>query len=506
MVQRNLSRRFSSQDAAFFYSDTDEAPLNVGFVGIFEGAIPFGRFIESVASKLHLVPRYWQRVVSPPFNIGRPTWEYDPNFDIRRHIHRLRIEPPGTDSQLADLAAGLYAGRLDRGKPLWEVYMVEGLEGNRTGMIAKTHHCLVDGVSGIELLTVTLDVSQDPPPSPPPHEPYEPPPIPDGSTLFFDAIWDNVTEGLGRWANFQKALVDLAMGGDTNSARNVAQALAVAIPYFAVPTAPAPFDGTFSGGRKLACTEVSFPEVRAIRKACGGTVNDIVLAMLGGALGRYQEMHDEPTQGRAMRVLTPVNVRREDERGALGNHIAMLLVEVPVGMSDPVERLRTITERTERLKRAHVADGIESVANLLLSMPAPLGAMLGAAGPPPNTVANIICTNVPGPMIPLYTVGHRMLSGYPMPPPLWGMGINCGVMSYNDKLYFGLVADAQAAPDVERLKEFLDQSYVELKVAAGVDWSEPSETAAVVEERSRRPGAASAALRQTMTVPIQRLT
>jgi WS/DGAT/MGAT family acyltransferase len=504
MVQRNLSRRFSPQDAAFLYFDTDEAPMNVGWVGVFEGEIPFDTFVASVASKLHLVPRYRQRVIPPAFNTGRPTWEYDPNFDIGRHIHRLRIEPPGTDRQLADLAARLYAGRLDRGKPLWEVYMVEGLEGGRTGMIAKTHHCLVDGVSGIELLIVTLDVSQDPPP-PAPSEPYEPPPIPGRSTLVFDAIWDNISEGLGRWAGFQKALVDLSMGGDTIGARHVARALEVAVPYFAVPATPAPFDGPFSGERKMACTEVSFQEVRDIRRACGGTVNDVVLAMLGGALGRYLEMHGEPTEDRAMRVLTPVNVRREDERGALGNHITMLLVEVPVGMSDPVERLRTITDRTGRLKSAHVADGIESVANVLLSMPAPIGAMLGGVGPPPNTVANIVCTNVPGPMIPLYTVGHQMLSGYPMPPPLWGMGINCGVMSYNGRLYFGLVADAQAAPDVQALTDFLDQSYVELRVAAGVDRAEPSEPAADAE-RSRMPEPAAEELPQAASTPVRRLT
>jgi WS/DGAT/MGAT family acyltransferase len=489
MVQGTLSRRFGPQDAAFLYFDTDAAPMNVGAVAVFEGQVPFDEFVASVASRLHLVPRYRQRPMPPPFNIGRPTWEYDPNFDIRRHIHRLRIEPPGTDSQLADLAARLYAGRLDRGKPLWELYMVEGLAGDRTGMIAKTHHCLVDGVSGIELLMVTLDVSQSPPPVSPPSEPYDPPAIPDRLTLLTDAMFDNAMEGIQRWSNLQKAFVDVILGGDTRGVRNVAHALEVAIPYFAMPSASAPFTGSFSGKRKLACTEMSFQEVRDIRRACGGTVNDVVLAMLGGALGRYLEMHGEPTEDRVMRVLTPVNVRREDERGALGNHIAMLLVEVPVGMSDPVERLRTITERTTRLKRAHVADGIESVANVLLSMPAPLGAALGSLGPPPNTVANIICTNVPGPMIPLYTVGHRMLAGYPMPPPLWGMGINCGVMSYNGRLYFGLVADAQAAPDVDRLRDFLDQASVELRIAAGVDKAAVTEaaqrTGQAVEEPSR---------------------
>jgi len=501
VVHSTLSRRFGPQDAAFLYSDTDAAPLNVGSVGIFEGEIPFDTFVESVASKLHLVPRYRQRVVSPPFNVGRPTWEYDPNFDIRRHIHRVRIEQPGTDSQLADLAAKLYAGRLDREKPLWEVYLVEGLEGGRTGMIAKTHHCLVDGVSGIELLMVTLDVSQNPAPPPPPSGPYNPPAIPDRLSLFFDAIWDSAAEGVERWAGFQKALVDLTMGGDTTRARHVARALEVAIPYFAVPASPAPFNGPFSGERKLACTEVPFQEVRDIRKACGGTVNDVVLAMLGGALGRYLEMYGEATAGRVMRVLTPVNVRREDERGALGNHIAMLLVEVPVGMQDPVRRLQTITKRTEELKRGFVADGIESVASLLLAMPAPLGAMLGALGPPPNTVANIVCTNVPGPMIPLYTVGHQMLAGYPMPPPLWGMGINCGVMSYNGRLYFGLVADAQAAPDVERLRDFLDQSYVELRAAARV--RREADSTELAEQR--RAGAAARQSGETVSASAGRL-
>jgi WS/DGAT/MGAT family acyltransferase len=264
----------------------------------------------------------------------------------------------------------------------------------------------------------------------------------------------------------------------------------VAIPYFALPAAPAPFDGRFSGERKFACADISFQEVRDIRKACGvGTVNDVVLTILGGALGRYLTMRGERTQDRVVRVLTPVNVRREGEQGALGNHIAMLLVEVPVGIADSVELLHIIADRTGKLKRSHVADGIESLANVMLSMPAPLGALLGTIGAPPNTVANLVCTNVPGPMIPLYTVGHRMLAGYPMPPPLWGMGINCGVMSYNGKLYFGLVADAQAAPDVDRLRDFLEQSYVELRVAAGVaraaEAERPEQAAEPVAESGR---------------------
>ncbi len=242
----------------------------------------------------------------------------------------------------------------------------------------------------------------------------------------------------------------------------------IAIPYFAVPAAPAPFDGPFSGERKLVGSEVSFQEVRAIRKACGGTVNDVVLAVLGGALGRYLLEHGETIRDRDMRVLTPVNVRREDESGSLGNHIAMLLVEVPVGIADPVKRLQSIIERTGNLKRSHAADGIETIADALLRMPAPLVSAFAALGAPPNTVANIVCTNVPGPMIPLYTVGHRLLTHYPMVPPLWEMGINFAVTSYDGMLYFALTADAQAAPDVDVLNECLKQAYIELRAAAGV--------------------------------------
>ncbi len=468
LTPRPLRRRLSPQDAAFLFFDSEEAPLNLGAVGIFEGEIPYDRFVENVLSKLHLVPRYRQRAVPAPFNVGRPTWECDPDFDIYRHIYRVRLPPPGSDEQLMDLAARVHQGRLDRSKPLWEIYFVEGLQGGRTGMVSKVHHCLVDGVAGIELLMITLDVSPEPAPTPPPAEPYEPPPIPGWSSLFVDALLDGLSERLDRWAGMQHGLVDLALGGDITRARRVRRALEVAIPYFALPVDRAPFNQPLSGQRKLTGSDFSFDEVRAIRRACGGTVNDVVLAVLGGALGRYLELRGQPAVGRLMRILTPVNVRRQDESGAMGNRVSMLLVEVPVGPGDPVERVRVIAGRTGPLKRGRVADGVEALADALLGMPAPLVAAFAAVGPPPNSVANMVCTNVPGPMIPLYTVGHRMLAGWPIVPLGWEMGIGCAVTSYNHRLYFGLMADARAAPDVHRLKELLDESYMELRTAAGV--------------------------------------
>jgi WS/DGAT/MGAT family acyltransferase len=463
-LNRALTRRLSPQDSAFLRFDTDETPMNIGSVGIFEGRIDFDRFVDSVNSRLHTVPRYRQKIVPAPFNAGRPTWEFDPEFQITEHIHRLRIDPPGTDEQLISLAAQLYTGRLDRNKALWEIYLVEGLEEDRTGIFCKVHHTLVDGVSGIELLMVTLDLVPDPPPPGPP-PPFEPPPVPDRLSLMLDAILGTASEQLDRWAAFQQDAADFVLG-DPGHVRTIARALETAAPYLARPMARAPFNQPLSGERSLACTAVAFEEARAIRKACGGTVNDVVLAALGGAMGRYLQSHGEPTSGCTVRVATPVNVRREGDQGSLGNRISIVLVEVPVEKMDPVSRLHTVTQRTEQLKRERIADGLEALADAVLGLPEPFMAGIGLLRAPPNTVANMVCTNVPGPMIPLYTVGHPMLAIYPMAPLAWEMGAGCAVMSYNHRLYFSFLADTRAAPDVGRLRDFMVESFIELRQAA----------------------------------------
>ena len=489
MSAGDFGRRLSSQDASFLYFEKEEAPLHIGSIAVLEGDVSYERFVESIEKKLHLIPRYLQRVVPAPFNIGHPTWEWEPDFDIRRHIVEVEIPSPGNDEQLIELGANLFAGMLDRNKPLWEMYLVKGLEGNRSAIVSKVHHCLVDGVSGIELLMMVFDVTANPPPPVPAPE-IEKPPIPSPASRFMDAIFDNMSARLDDYVEFQKSVVDSVFLGDSRT-RRVLRALETAAPYFSVPVERAPFNKPFKGKRKLGVSEYSFAEIRAIRGNCGGTVNDVVLAVLGGAVGRYLEMHGQKTENRMLRVLTPVNVRRDDERGKLGNRVSMLLVEVPLGVEDPVQRLRLITERTETLKKQNVADGMELLTGGLNSVPPALQALGGLLPQPANTVANMVCTNVPGPMIPLYCVGHRMQAHYPLIPIGWEMGVSCGVTSYDQKLYFGLMADADCAPDVERLKEFLDQAYVELRAAAGVARSDlPQMGVAPVAEGARRRRAA----------------
>lgn len=497
MAEGSLSKRMSAQDASFLYFEKEEAPLHIGSIGIFEGDIPYEKFVANVQAKMHLIPRYMQRAVFAPFNIGHPSWEWDPDFDITRHIMPAEIEAPGTHEQLLELAAKLFAPKLDRGKPLWEMYLVRGLEGNRTALVSKVHHCLVDGVSGIELLMIVLDVSADPPP-PLTKELEPPPPIPNAVQLFTDAALDTMSQRIDRWADQAQAWADILTTGNDRT-RSITRALETTRPYAMTPVTRAPFNKRLHPERMLSVSEFSFAEIRQIRQAAGGTVNDVCLAILGGALGRYLEMHNQPTDGRSMRVLTPVNVRRENERGALGNRVSMLLVEVPVGVRDPVERLKIVKERTTALKQRGVAEGIEALSLLTGDVPPAIQALLGGLPQPPNTLANLVCTNVPGPMIPLYTVGHRLIAHYPMVPLGWEMGLGCGITSYDQKLYFGLMADAKAAPDVQRVKEFLDQAYVELRSAAGVLKSDipqmgvKIETAAQPRRRAAGAGAESIA-------------
>jgi WS/DGAT/MGAT family acyltransferase len=492
MSSADFGKRLSAQDASFLYFESEEAPLHIGSVAVLDGDVSYERFVDSIDKKLHLIPRYLQRAVPAPFNIGHPTWEWDPEFDIKKHIFEVEIPSPGTDEQLIELGANLFAGMLNRGKPLWEMYLVKGVQGGRSAIVSKVHHCLVDGVSGIELLMLVFDVTPNPPPPMPAPE-VERPPIPGPLTRFMDAIFDNASAALEELAALQNSAAEAAFLGDSRS-RRALRALETAAPYFREPVQRAPFNKPFKGKRKLGVSEFSFAEIRSIRGNCGGTVNDVVLAVLGSAVGRYLEMHGQTTDNRMLRVLTPVNVRRDDEKGKLGNRVSMLLVEVPLGVNDPVERLRLITERTDTLKKRNVADGMEVLSDAMNGVPPALQALAGMLPQPSNTVANMVCTNVPGPMIPLYCVGHRMLAHYPLIPIGWEMGVSCGVTSYDQKLYFGLMADADCAPDVDRLKEFLDQAFVELRAAAGVTRSDLPELGMI-------PAAERPAKRRAVAVP-----
>ncbi len=472
MVQSNLNRRLTSMDASFLYFEKKEAPMHIGSVSVFDGKISFDRFVKMVASKLHMIPRYQQKIVPDPFNLAHPTWEFDTEFDINRHIFKMQIESPGTEEQLIELAGKILTPMMGRGKPLWDIYLVYGLEGNRTAMIARVHHCMVDGVSGVDLLKVVLDIS---PKAQPPVKPESIPPLPrpDPTRRFFDSLLGGMQEGMNRWMEFQNGLLSLTQamakrpsGGSMGSLTNL-------LPTVSSPVSLLPFNRPCSGEKKLVWSEFSFAEARAIRAALGGTVNDVVLTVLSGAVSRYVEMHGQRTRGRNLRVMVPVSMRQEEKRGALGNLVSMLPVEIPLSMKDPLKRFRYINEKTGSMKATRVAEGMNLGTTLMGILPASVQALLGALATTPIPPFNMVSTNVPGPQVPLYAMGKRMIAYYPYVPVGYAIGVGCAIMSYDQKLYFGLSSDTQAMPDVERLKEFLDASFVELREKAGVPEIKP---------------------------------
>ncbi len=457
-------------DASFLYFEKKEATMHIGSVSLFDGEIPFDDFVAMIDSKMHLLPRYQQVVVRDPFNLGHPTWEFDQNFDIRKHIFKLQLDAPGSEEQLIELAGGVFTPMMERSKPLWDIYLVYGLEGGHTAMIARVHHCMVDGMSGVDLLKIILDFSPEPPP--PPARPQAVPklPQPDPTRQLFDTILGGMEEGMTRLMEFQNGLLNLTKALTDQPTRASMQKSGVDLSRLITPISPMPFNGPGSGARKLVWNTFSFAEARAIRGALGGTVNDVVLAALSGAVARYVESHGQQTAGRNLRVMVPVSLRQEDKRGALGNLVSLLPVEIPLDLKNPVERFRFINQKTSSMKAGRVAESLNLFSALMGVLPAPLQSLVGALSTAnlPTPPFNMISTNLPGPQVPMYAMGRRMTAYYPYVPVGFAIGCGCAIMSYDQSLYFGLTADTQAMPDVERMRECLYESFYELREAAGV--------------------------------------
>lgn len=471
MSQPQLNHRLSSMDSSFLYFEKKESPMHIGSVSLFDGEIPFDDFVEMLDAKMHLLPRYQQIVVPDPFNLGHPTWEYDQNFNIRNHVFKLQIDAPGGEKELIDLAGRIFTPMMDRRKPLWDIYLVYGLEGGKTAMIARVHHCMVDGVSGVDLLKIVLDFSPNPEPIPPKPAARVREPQPDPTRRLFDAILGGMHEGMNRWMEFQNGLLNLTQALTDQSARQAMKNISSEIPKILSPATPLPFNAPLSGERRLVWNTFSFAEARAIRGALSGTVNDVVLTALSGAVSRYVESHGQKTEGRRIRFMVPVSLRQEDQRGALGNLVSLLPVEIPLDLKDPVERFRYVNQKTSAMKGGRIAEGLNLFSALMGVLPAPLQALVGALSTAniPLPVMNMISTNVPGPQVPLYAMGHKMTAYYPYVPVGYAVGCGCAIMSYDQHLYFGLTADLKAMPDVERLREQLYESFYELRGAAGVE-------------------------------------
>jgi WS/DGAT/MGAT family acyltransferase len=458
--------RLTGLDSSFLHLERDSAHMHVGACTIFEGPAPeHDELIEAIVARLHLVPRYRQRLAFVPFDQGRPVWVDDPHFNPRYHVRDTALPRPGGADELKRLAGRVFSQALDRSKPLWELWLVEGLKDDRFALLSKTHHALVDGISGVDIATVLFDASPDPMPIPPPEPEWIPRPPPSSSQLLADALLERATApreiARGVRAAFRgPRQVASRMTGGLVGVGALAWAGMNAAP-------PSPFNQRIGPHRRFTWVSSDLATFRSIKNATGGTVNDVVLAVVAGALGRYMRLHGHPTEGVVLKAMVPISVRADVERGALGNKVSAMWAPLPVGMLDPIQRLLRIRHAMYGIKDSGQAVGAQVLTGLSGFAPPTIVAQ-AARLQARQRFFNVVVTNVPGPQLPLYMLGRELDAIYPLVPLATNTALGIAIMSYNGQLNFGLSADFDAIQDVETLAEEIESCIEELADAASV--------------------------------------
>lgn len=466
MSQPKLNRRLTSLDAAFLYLERKECPMHIASTSVFAEKIDLVRLKKHIEDRLHLVPRFLQKVVPDPFNIAHPTWEFEENFDIDRHIFEIKPEQTVNAQTLPDLAGKLLTDCLERDKPLWEIFVINDYEGDESAMVVKVHHCMADGISGIDLIKIIFDISPESAPVPPKQEVEKPKVETDPTRQFFDSLLGSMQEGMNRLLEAQGGLMYMVSNLAKPETAETLPDLASVFPAISTPAPNLPFNGECSGERRVAWSELSYAEARQIRGVLNGTVNDVVLTVLSESVARYTKFHGQSIKNEIVRFMVPVSLRQKEQRGALGNMISILPVEIPLDIEDLAERFKFINKKTGVMKSAKLAEGLLTLGAFFSLMPAPMQSLFGSLAELPFAPFNMVATNVPGPQIPLYMCGVKMTKYYPYVPIGYRLGLGCAILSYNQTLYFGLSSDAKAMPDVEKFKEILDEVFADLKATA----------------------------------------
>lgn len=501
MVMPDLRNNpLSSGDALFLYLERDGAPLSVAAITAFEGVIPLELFIDHLESKLPLIPRYLQRVVWPPFDIGLPTWEFDPEFDVRNHVREITLKH-GTEAEFKAAAGEILSSTLRRDRPLWDFTLIHGLKGNRTGLVIRIHHCLVDGISGVEVMNTILDASPVVPPLVKPKERFQAPPLHTPSLT--ESIVNAFLTSVERTLVIQTDLLEMArtvvagqLRPEANGQQESVSGASAAVPpvedlsrmvtEFGSPTHRLPFNVVCRGPQKFDWAELSLAEIKAVKNVCGATINDVVLAVFASTVRRYAELHGQELAGRVVRVVVPVNLRGNGDVTELGNRITFIAVNIPLDIPDMRELVDAVRKAVARARKARTAEIVALLGTIIEAIPTPLQAtLLPVLSQLPLSVCNTICTNVPGPKVPLYLLGHKMLSCYPYVPIGGEMGMNCAVLSYHDTVYIGFSGDAVAIPDLEHLDKFLVESFAELRKATGIAATRAAGSPATKTRRAR---------------------
>ncbi len=458
-------QRLSPQDASFLHLEDAVSHMHIGAVAILEGPPP-GLEVLSQMVQAHLpnVPRYRQKVNFVPIALGRPVWVDDPHFNLSYHLRHTALPPPGGDVELRELVARVMSRQLDRDKPLWEMWLIEGLSEGRWGLITKMHHCMVDGVSGAELLAVILDSERDP--ELPPPAAWRPERQPLGIELAVHALARRAVSPYE-----QLRAVRSAMRSPGRAAKT-AGATARGLWSMTGVVAPPPrssLNGPIGLNRRWAWARSQLSDVKRIRGAFGGTVNDVVLSAVAGGFRSLLAGRGESTQ-RDVRTLVPVSVRSPGERGEYNNRVSAIFANLPVGIEHPVERLTAMRAQMEYLKHSGEAVAGDALVGLSGFAPAMLLALgLRAATRMPQHNVNTVTTNVPGPQHPLYAGGRRMLECFPYVPLAGHVRTGVAIFSYDGALTFGVTGDYDETPDIDVLCDGIEQTMSELLAAAKHD-------------------------------------
>jgi diacylglycerol O-acyltransferase len=464
--------RLTGLDSSFLHLEQNGAHMHVAACMTFEGEPPtHEELVDAIEARLHLVPRYRQRLAFVPLQQGRPVWVDDPHFNIRYHVRHTALPAPGGDDELRRLCGRLFSQRIDRTKPLWELWLAEGYRRDQFAVISKTHHALVDGVSGVDLVTVLFDSSPDPMPVSHPEEPWVPRPLPGGAKLVADALLERTTVP-GEMARGVRAALRAPRQVATGARDALMGVGAMAVAGLGAAP-PSPLNVPIGPHRRFTWVNAHLDDFRAIKSTLGATVNDVVLAAVAGALGRYLRRHGHSTRDLTLKAMVPVSVRADLERGALGNRVTAMMAPLPVGVTDPYERLAIVHEAMDEIKRSGQAMGAQALTELTGFAPPTIMAQ-AARLVARQRFFNLVVTNVPGPQIPLYVLGRRLEAIYPMVPLARNQALGIALMSYAGRLDFGLNGDFDVMEDIDSLAADLEESIAELAQAAAAGAPAPA--------------------------------
>ena len=464
-----MAQRLSALDVQFLLLEKPNVHYHVAGLSILDPSTrpggPDGFFDDLkrlFADRQHLIPRFRQKVMFVPFGAGRPVWVDDPDFDVDFHIRKGALPKPGGKKELADYVQRIHSRPLDRSKSLWEMYYIEGLEDDHVAVLSKVHHAMIDGVSGIDIATVLFDLGPEPRQVDP--EPYVPEAAPSPRELLFDTLRQGITHPV------KSAIGNLALAVRMPEIvlRRAQEMVAGFGSILAAGTPPkSPFNRPVGPNRRFAMAEAPVSEFKAIKNALGGTVNDVVLATVAGALHRFLKRRGEPTQGLSLRAMIPVSTRDDSQKMALGNQVTSIFVDLPVGPMDAAARLRAISAATKDLKQSHQAVAAGALMNIGTWAPPTLHGM-AARLVSRQRLLNLVISNVPGPQIPIYLAGAKLLTMYPVMPLGETLALAIAVTSLSGTMGFGITSDWDSMPDIDDFAADMSNAILDLKKAAAV--------------------------------------